>query len=198
VFMVPECHQANEIALYRAEEFPRRWKREATLLEGIPATDVSVIKKSGLWWMFFSIVGPNARDQRELHVAHAPALTGPWQLHSQNPIRNDRGGARPAGTPIVTSDGALILPVQDCSLTYGGAVRFLWFTELSPECIGFVPLGPRVDGNTFSPTHVDGCHTLSACGNLTLVDTKRTVRHWGRHRINLVRYLHLVMPVFTL
>lgn len=189
VFMIPECHRANEVALYRAEKFPDTWVREATLLPGIPAAEASVLQHEGRWWMFFTIVGPGARDQRELHLAHADRLTGPWQLHADNPVRNDPRGARPGGTPFVVNDGTVILPVQDCGETYGGAVRFLRFSVLEPTRVIVAPLATRLTGGMFSPTHQAGCHTCSACGDLTLVDTKRIVHSWGRHAINLRRRL---------
>ncbi len=196
-FMVPECHRSNEVALYRAQEFPRRWVKEAVLLHGVPASEASFIQHEGRWWMFFTVVGPKARDQRELHAAYADKLTGPWTLHGANPILNDQSGARPGGTPFVTKDKAVILPVQDCSQTYGGASRMLWMTHLTPECIGMQKLGIRVTGERFSQTHRDGCHTLSQCGDLTLIDTKRIDRTWTRHWVNLQRSLRRPPAVLT-
>ena len=187
VFMIPESHRAGEIALYRAREFPRKWVRETALLPGVPGAEASVIKHQGLWWMFFTVVGPRARDQRELHVAHAEQLTGPWRLHPLNPILDDPHGARPGGTPFIGLDGSLVLPVQDCAQVYGGALRFLSFATLTPESATFERLAPRLTGDLFSASHRDGCHTLAQCGDLTLVDTKRTVRSWARHGINLQR-----------
>ncbi|MDI1319765.1 MAG: hypothetical protein PSW75_06165 [bacterium] len=121
-------------------------------------------------------------------MAYAQSLTGPWRLHPQNPILDDRRGARPGGTPFVTRDGALLLPVQDCSRTYGGALRFLCFTTLTPDDLAFEHLAhPPLTGDLFSASHPDGCHTLSQCGDLTLVDTKRIVRSWSRYAIDLRR-----------
>lgn len=187
VFMIPECHRADEVTLYRAREFPRKWTREAVLLPDVPGAEASVLKHGGRWWMFYTIVGPRARDQRELHVASADQLTGPWMPHPQNPVLDDRRGARPGGTPFVGRDGAVILPVQDCSQTYGGAVRLLKFTTLTPESVALEGLRPQLTGDLFSPTHQDGCHTLAQCGDVTLVDTKRIIRSWARYRINLQR-----------
>jgi hypothetical protein len=164
--------------------------RETALLSGVPASEASLLQHEGRWWMFFTVVGPRARDQRELHVAYADQLTGPWRLHAANPILDDRSGARPGGTPFIARDGAVILPVQDCSETYGGAIGLLWFTRLTPEHIALQKLGVRLTGEMFSDTHQDGCHTLSACGDLTLVDTKRIMRSWSRHWVNLRRTLH--------
>ena len=187
VYMIPESQRQGEIALYRARKFPGGWVRETSLLRGVAGAEASLIRHDGLWWMFFTIVGPQARDQRELHVAHAKQLTGPWVLHPQNPIVEDRAGARPGGTPFVTPDGKVILPVQDCSQTYGGAIRFLRFTTLNPGRIETEHLAATLTGALVSDTHRDGLHTLAACGDVTLIDTKRIMRPWARYAVDLKR-----------
>ncbi len=187
IFMIPESHKNREVALYRARQFPGEWVRETPLLSGVPGAEASVILHEGRWWMFFTIVGPKARDQRELHVAHAEKLSGPWRQHPLNPILDDRAGARPGGTPFVGADGHVTLPVQDCSQTYGGALRFLRFTTLDPKHVAVEHLNSRLTGDLISSTHGDGLHTLSRCGNLTLIDTKRIARSWTRYAINLQR-----------
>ena len=189
VFMNPESFQAGEIALYRAHEFPHKWVRETVLLPDLLGAEASVLRHEGRWWMFFTVVGPQARDQRELHLAYANSLTGPWKLHAQNPVLNDRSGARPGGTPFLASDGAVVLPVQDCSQTYGGALRFIRFARLQPDHLAFAHLDARLTGELFSPTHHAGCHTLAQCGELTLLDVKRIARTWHRSKINLQRHL---------
>ncbi len=187
IFMIPESHRAGEIALYRAKDFPRQWIRETVLLPGVPGAEASLLKHEGRWWMFFTIVGAKARDQRELHVAHAESLMGPWRLHPQNPIIDNRAGGRPGGTPFIGPDGRVTLPVQDCSRTYGGAIRFVRFTALSPDRISFEHGSAQLTGDMISSSHQEGCHTLAQCGNLTLIDTKRIERSWGRYAINLRR-----------
>ena len=196
IFMVPESHRHGEIALYRARNFPGGWVREMPLLPGVPGAEASLLRHNGRWWMFFTIVGPTkARDQRELHVAHAERLTGPWKVHPQNPIVDDRTGARPGGTPFVNVDGFVILPVQDCSQTYGGAIRFLRFNILTVERIEVVHLASRLTGDLVSDSHQAGLHTLSTCGDLTLIDTKCTTRPWGRYVVDLKRRINrLVSP----
>ena len=189
IFMVPESHKAGEIALYRARRFPDDWVRETALLSGIPGAEASLIRHEGQWWMFYTLVGPGARDQRELHLAHAPKLTGPWTMLSGNPVLVDRAGARPGGTPFVDAAGHVVLPVQDCAQTYGGAARFIRFTSLGEAGVSLEHLPGRLTGNLAAPDYPDGMHTVSACGDLTLVDVKKITRSWGRHAINLRRKL---------
>ena len=188
-FMVPESCRAGEVALYRARHFPNDWVRETVLLNNLAAADATPVFHDGRWWLFFTMVGERGRDRRELHAAYADALTGPWRLHPQKPVLVDSCGARPGGTPFVDPTGALILPVQDCSRTYGGATRFLRFTQLDPRDIRCEHLSAVVTGHLLSPRYPDGCHTLSACGELTLVDVKRVTRSFGRYTIDLQRQL---------
>jgi hypothetical protein len=187
-YMLPESARANEIALYRAvDDTLDTWQRECALIEGIPGADASVIQHGDRWWMFYAIVGPGARDQRELHVAHAPSLTGPWQPLPGNPVRVDRSGSRPAGQPFHDAAGKVILPVQDCTAGYGSALRLLRFDALEPTFVRCETTPVRLTGDLVSQDHTQGFHTLSACGSLTLIDVKRIDRSRGRHWLDLQR-----------
>ncbi|HEY9109252.1 MAG TPA: hypothetical protein VIN58_21435 [Roseateles sp.] len=188
-WMVPESHNAGEIALYRATDAPlNHWERECALLRGLPGADASLVEHGGRWWMFYTLVGPNARDQRELHIAHAPSLTGPWMPLAGNPVRVSRDGARPAGRPFMARDGRLTLPVQDCSTGYGGATRLLRFTELTPERVVIEPGTERLTGDLVSTTHTAGLHTLNGCGTgLSLIDVKRIDHSRAKQWLDLKR-----------
>ena len=189
-FMVPESHQANEIALYRAHG-PHgtldHWVRETALLTDVPGAEPSLIQYQGRWWMFYTVVGPHARDQRELHLAYADALTGPWHRHALNPVLTDRTGARPGGTPYLGDDGSVMLPVQDCSEAYGCAIRLLRFTQLDESRVVFEHTPARLTGGLVSDEYQAGLHTLSACGNLTLIDVKKATHSRAKHWIDLKR-----------
>lgn len=188
VWMVPECHQAGEIALYRATDASLdHWERDCALLSGLPAADASLVEWQGRWWMFYTRVGPRRQDQRELHVAHAPRLAGPWTPLPGNPVRDDLHGARPAGRPFVDLDGRLVLPVQDCSAGYGSATRLLRIARLDPEGFAASLAPERLTGDLVSRSHAAGLHTLSSCGDFTLIDVKRIDRSRGRQWLDLKR-----------
>ena len=187
-WMVPESYQAGEIALYRATDASlNHWQRECALLAGLPGADASLIEHEGRWWMFYALVGPKARDQRELHVAHAPALTGPWTPFTANPVRVSRDGARPAGQPFFGRDGVLTLPVQDSSTGYGSATRLLRFPVLTPERVVIEAGTERLTGDLVSSSHTAGLHTLTGCGAFTLVDVKRIDRSRGKQWLDFKR-----------
>lgn len=189
VFMVPESHKAGEIALYRARSFPDDWVRETAMLTNISGAEPSLIYHDRLWWMFFTVVGKGGRDQRELHIAFADQLTGPWQLHPKNPVLVDRSGARPGGTPFIGAEGLIYLPVQDCSLTYGGKLRFLRFHGLTESEVDCEHLPFCLAGDLVAPDHADGLHTFSRCGNVTLIDVKRISRSYERYAVDMRRRL---------
>ena len=86
----------------------------------------------GLWWLFYASADRAADKTGALFAAWAERLTGPWHPHPGNPLRTDPTSSRPGGTPVVI-DGRLMLPVQDCSDTYGGAIRPLWIDRLTPD-----------------------------------------------------------------
>lgn len=186
IYMLPECYRSGALTLYRATEFPYGWEKVKDLLS-FGAIDASVIQYAGRWWMFFARAGENQRALRELHIAYADDLLGEWQLHSQNPVRTGLDASRMGGTPFVV-EGMLYLPMQDCTHTYGGAINVLKVTALSPD--NFVAEKTKTILPTgINPAYPNGLHTLSACGDVTLLDVKRISHSPMRMLINWQRRL---------
>ena len=168
---IPESVKAREVALYRCERFPDQWRRVATLIANMDLVDVTVFRHEERWWLAGSDAGP-AGASSELHLWYAERLTGPWHPHLSNPVKIDVCSARPGGTMFRHED-ALYRPAQDCSTCYGRRVVINRIVKLSPteyeeEFVQAVE--PAQDG-----PYRAGLHTLSAVGNLTLIDSKRSV-----------------------
>jgi hypothetical protein len=81
----------------------------------------------------------------------------------------------------------LCLPVQDCRRTYGGAIRILRFTRLTPDAVE-AELGPLLSPPAGTP-YQEGFHTLSACGAISLIDAKKVDRTGRGWLIDLARVL---------
>src|SRR4029077_4798001 len=96
VWMVPESVATGTVDLYRAEMFPDRWVKEATLLAGIEASDATLLQHDGRWWMFATVRAGGAFSDA-LHIWSAPDLLGPWRAHRGNPVLVDIATARPGG-----------------------------------------------------------------------------------------------------
>lgn len=173
-WMLPEAHRSGALTLYRAAGFPSRWEPAARLELDTAAIDPTLFRRDGLWWLAYSPDGTQAEKQGRLHLAFAERLTGPWTPHLGNPVRLDRASSRPGGAPFVF-DGALRMPVQDCSRTYGGAIRLLRIDELTPDRFR-AEAGPPLRPPASAGPYRDGLHTFASCGPVTLIDVKRIDR----------------------
>ena len=167
-YCVPEQSQSGEVALYEAESFPGGWAKRATLLDGFPGVDPTLVQYQGLWWMF---LGHKDNDYASnLYIFFAEDFWGPWHPHPNNPVRVATGLVRPGGTPFLCGD-RLLRPTQDGSMTYGGGIIVNEITVINRDEFEeqvFTKLVPIAT----SP-YREGLHTLTAVGNLTLVDGKR-------------------------
>ena len=170
-YMLPEAHKSGRLTLYRAEAFPDDWRPVATIDLDHVAIDATPIRHEGRWWLFYTPATTRAEKVSALHLAYADSLTGPWTPHAGNPVQFDASSSRPGGTPILV-DGKIVLPMQDCRRSYGGAMRMVTVTTLTPDRFeaeaGEVIAAPA----SFAP-YTDGFHTLSAAGGVTLVDAKQ-------------------------
>lgn len=171
-WMLPEAHRSAALTLYRAVEFPTRWEPAHRIaLDHVPV-DATPLWHDGRWWLFYTSASREPDKMSALHIAFADRLTGPWRPHPMNPVRRDLSGARPGGTPRLI-DGRVVLPVQDCAHTYGGAIRPLRFTALTPDRVE-TELGDAIRAPAGFAPYVEGLHTLAAAGDVTLIDVKRT------------------------
>ncbi len=168
VYCVPETHQAREVSLYRAADFPTGWRKIATLLEDFAAVDSTVFQHEGRWWLLCT--DRDSGPDTKLYAWYARDLPGPWLPHAANPLKTDVRSSRPAGTPFV-HEGQLYRPAQDGSGTYGGAVVVNRVMRLSPTEFD-EEVATVVTPDRRGP-YPDGLHTLSAAGDLTIIDGQR-------------------------
>lgn len=171
-WMLPEAHRSKRLTLYRAVAFPDRWEAKHVIELDHVAVDATPVFKDGLWWLFYTSADREADKMSALHVAYAERLAGPWTPHPANPVRVDVASARPGGMPVIV-DGRIVLPVQDCTRTYGGAIRLLTVTTLTRTAFA-AKTGARLTAPDTAAPFVEGLHTLAAAGPVTLVDMKRT------------------------
>ena len=184
-YMLPEAHRSGKLTLYRAEDFPTRWTPVTTIELDQVAIDATPVFHDGLWWLFYTPATTKAEKVSALHLAYAERLTGPWTPHAANPVRFDPSSARPGGTPVIV-DGEIVLPMQDCTRTYGGAIRTLRVTVLTPDRFEAHASEAILPPASFG-RHVDGLHTLAAAGPVTLIDAKRFVVSPGSLALDLAR-----------
>lgn len=167
-YCIPETSEGARVSLYKQSGGPGEWQYLADIISDIAAVDSTVIRFQGRWWLFCTNL--NDSPDSHLYLWHAEDLLGPWREHQNNPVKMDVCSARPAGTPFEYK-GSLYRPTQDCSANYGGAISVQRIIELTPERFHEEFCG---DLNGLAETiGVDGMHTLSVVGDLTLLDYYR-------------------------
>ncbi|WGM31841.1 hypothetical protein [Brevundimonas sp. NIBR11] len=195
LYMLPEGYKSGGLTLYRCVRFPDHWEPAHRILD-VPAIDATVARHGGKWWMFYALPGPSDRAMRELHVASADVLTGPWTPHGDNPVRSGFHASRPGGTAFEV-DGVLHLPLQDCAETYGAAINLLRIETLTPDAFQ-ASVVRRFDASGLLEGYGDGLHTLSGYGDATFIDVKSIRRSaaegWVRTQYKVRRLLGLNGP----
>ncbi|MEJ0099500.1 MAG: formyl transferase [Pseudomonadota bacterium] len=170
-WMLPEANRSRTLTLYRAVEFPFRWEPAHRIVLDQTPIDATPLFHEGLWWLFYTSAARRGDNNSALRISWSERLAGPWHAVPGNPVRVDASGGRPGGTPQII-DGKVMLPVQDCSRTYGGALRPLWFDTLTPGKVAMTA-GPSLTAPASFAPFTAGLHTLAAAGDVTLIDVKR-------------------------
>jgi hypothetical protein len=166
LFMVPESGQNRSIDVYRCVSFPDVWRFEKTLLRDVSWADATFHHDAHLWWMFVSISADGGQLYDELHIYYADDLLGEWHPHSENPVKSDVCGARPAGRPFVAG-GMLHRPAQIGVPLYGAGISVARVLQLTPQRYR----EEEVSRILPQPGQgVLGIHTLNRSGDLSVVD----------------------------
>ncbi len=130
IFLIPDT-PGQGVRVYRALEFPHRWKFLTTVLDDATIVDPTVFRHGEGWWMLAG--GLTAEEaSMPLRLYTSPDVTGPWSEHPMSPIpATDERSSRPSGR-IAKFDNRLFRFAQDGIPVYGSRVRAFEITELSP------------------------------------------------------------------
>lgn len=178
MWMVPESSASRSVDLYRATAFPGGWVKEATLLSDIVASDATLVEHGGRWWMFATVRDGGGAFSDQLHLWSAPDFRGPWTPHPKNPLLIDIASARPAGR-MVSRDGQLLRPVQDCRRSYGAALGIARVTRLDDT--GFEQVVETIL-NPGAGWVGRKLHTLNEAGGLEFIDGSAMAPRWKARR----------------
>lgn len=174
MWMVPESSANRTVDLYRATAFPGGWVKEATLIRDIVASDATLVEHGGRWWMFATVRDGGGAFSDQLHLWSAPDFRGPWTPHPKNPLLIDVASARPAGR-MVSRNGQLLRPVQDCRRSYGAALGIARVTQLDET--GFEQVVETIlnPGAGWAGRKL---HTLNEAGGLEFIDGSAMAPRW--------------------
>jgi hypothetical protein len=164
IFMVPEAFDSSSVDLYRCEQFPNRWKREATLLKG-KFVDTTIWHYGGRWWLMTTRAEPDARAGTLL-LFYSDSLKARWNFHPANPISTDIRNTRGAGR-VFEAGHRLIRPSQNCCPAYGYSFAFNEILALSETRYSEKTL------KVVTPDSWDGLsgvHTYNWIENIEIID----------------------------
>jgi hypothetical protein len=166
IWMLPEGGAGGNLVLYRAEAFPDRWVKHAVLIPGRELFDATLLEHGGRLWLFAAERDGYGSASDMLVVYHAPSLEGPWPPHPANPLRIDRAAARPGGGFARVGE-RIVLPMQDGTLEYGGALGLADLVELDETTVRLTQPVPILSpGRSTYPK----IHTLNSTDHLEAVD----------------------------
>jgi len=124
-YMIPESYKANSIRLYKATNFPTKWKFQNILIGGSEFVDTSIIYFNEKWWLFtFSV------KIKALRIFYAAELFGSWQEHKMSPILGGGSISERPGGRIININNKIIRFVQDDIDKYGKCVYAFEIVEL--------------------------------------------------------------------
>ncbi len=173
MFMLPESSGARELVLYRAEQFPDLWVRDAVLLADRDVNDATLLIRDGRYWLFASERLGEGSASDTLCVFTATSLRGPWQPHCDNPLAIDLSAARPGGAMINSIGEQPVLPVQDGRGGYGNGLGLMTLARLDDAGVRFERPRPVKAGAAWPGR---GIHTLNRAGRIEVVDSVGTLR----------------------
>jgi hypothetical protein len=188
VFLIPETSSVRRVELYRAVDFPHEWRHEATLLDGLVASDATLLAHGDRLWLFVGVAVPHGTMLDELHLFSATDLRGPWRPHPRNPVVSDVRCARPAGA-IQRWGTRLVRPAQDGSRRYGGAISFREIDELSATGYSEHEIARLQPGDLGDAR---ATHTYACDGRFEAIDLRRRV---PRPPSELARALRRRLPL---
>lgn len=168
MYMIPETSANNEIALFRATEFPLKWEKEKVLIPDFAGIDSTLHFAKGKWWIFCS--DNNTGGNENLHIFCADDLFGEWEQHKKNPVKLDIKNSRMAGA-LFHWKGKIIRPAQNCQETYGREIVLNEIEELSED--EFCEREVMTLATNDKLEYPEGMHTISTSDNFVAIDAKR-------------------------
>jgi hypothetical protein len=188
-YLMPETAQATRLEMYKANSFPYRWELHTTLMDDVEIVDATIERIGDYWWLFATISEGGEPAWDSLHLFHSSSPLGPWQRHTENPVKVDVRSSRPAGR-LFKRRGRWYRPAQDCSSYYGYRVVINRIDQISPHEFHETPVGywqPDAAHGAFAQ------HTVNSVDGLSVLDfqIRRHIRDPGGRRAPSVVQPHL-------
>jgi hypothetical protein len=134
VYICPESSSYNDIRLYKATTFPKKWKLKKKIIQNINAVDSIIFYKDKNWWIITSInLNVSSSYQNYMMIFYSKNLFSQnWYEHSMNPILCDNGNARNAGF-LVNNKDVFRISQKIKNNFYGALINVNKITKLNKD-----------------------------------------------------------------
>lgn len=128
-YIIPETSALNKVSAFLYDQKTNSLGSEKILINNLPLLDATVFKYNNKYWLF-ATSGARGLDHSELFIYYADSFLGNYSAHAKNPVKNNADGSRPAGN-VITVDGEIFRPAQNCSRYYGESITINKITRLT-------------------------------------------------------------------
>ena len=151
--MIPERGTTLEMAIYKAIDFPMKWKKEATIRMGEDYADPILYRYNEVWYLF-------VWDKQVLSLYYNDNfLEDDWTLHSSSPVATG-SGSRPAGQIYTINDEPYMF-LQMSEGTYGTGVFAYVIDSISTTDFAMHRIEKPILWKYGEGCAKDGMHTLN-------------------------------------
>lgn len=172
-YMIPESYVADEIAVYRAGDFPGKWEKVRILKESFCAVDSTIFKTNGENWTI-TLQFIDGQEKLILFPMDETGVCGEGLCIAANDPNK-----RPAGN-FFTVGNRLVRPAQDCMESYGCALNFYEVTEVTETSYQETPLMKVKPSDLKSDLGraAAGIHTYNLTKTYEVIDLKTYETDW--------------------
>lgn len=130
-YMIPDTN--GDIDVYKAINFPKKWRKVNTLIEGKFA-DTDIVEIDGIWYLF--TLDNQCSNSITIYYNESGCWNNRnWVIHPKGSIIK-KNNSRLGGSIIKNSDNTLILTVQGTvSGQYGEKTEFYQISKISPTTL---------------------------------------------------------------
>lgn len=172
LYMLPETCQKGELAFYKCAEFPYKWQKHKVVLT-TDCMDSTLFFKDSQWWLFYNVASAK-HGEGAYCIRTCKDLFGDWQSTDEQVVKDKMYNGRGGGN-FFELDNNIYRTTQNCVGSYGKSVVINKITNLAAGSV----TEEAVREITDTSAEVTGFHTLSSCGDYTLVD-RRKYRYFAK------------------
>ena len=134
IYMMPETVEAKRLEIYKAIDFPTKWKLYSTGFEGEGIADPTLFidKKKNIWLFLNKSKDPYNDYNSELYIYKITDLNLKTVIsHKLNPVIIDSRRARNAGNIFLEGDKVIRPSQKNINSIYGYGLNLSEITDLS-------------------------------------------------------------------